>query len=367
MHRNIIILIVLVFLYFIFVRDPSPYSINTLSVNQAWSGITYSKDLQMWVAVGNWTYIGGPTMVSSYGYSAYSYDSYHWITMDPSTGGLPYLAASVAYGMTPNGPLFVAGEQQNWNLPNVYTCATSTDGIHWSPTNSLPIGRQWIIHFSPVTSLFYALTYTWVGGGEVYSSPDGINWSFINTFSGFAPCAICEGPNELMAVGTQIYIPIPSTSFKLDLLTPGSTFNSMGSNLPAIGYKNPMFISVKFINGFYYTSAVTGEVYSSPDGINWTLMSLTVAYGGSLAYVKLIDYFNGLYIIGTDPFIYYTEDLSLPLIPCSIEGIKGLIRPRASSSGVNINGIEKLVITCEFNGYAGAITTKDGMNWVGVP
>lgn len=361
-RNNILIFIVLFVLYLIFNKPLSTYSIPQIAGNQCWIDVTYARDLQMWVAVG-YVQTG-----QEYGSSAYSYDSYHWTTTDAASGGLPLQSwQSVAYG---NG-IFVACAQM-YNGPNLgppgtsnYTVATSTDGITWNANNSLATYTAWKVHFDSINNEFIAC-----GSGNAisaYSSPDGINWSFINNFVAFVPSAICDGPNELMVVGTNSGTLIVPLSYKYDQITPGSTFQSYGSNIPSVGYINPWYKCVKYINGTYYAgvsspaSSVHFNIYKSIDGIQWVAVPTNPHFSS----VNVIDYFNGLYIVGTNNAIYYSTDM-YTFQKASITG-KGGINPTASAQGVNVGGVDKIVITCCNNYYFGAVTSKDGMMWSPCP
>jgi hypothetical protein len=371
---KLIHILLLVFVLLIILQnmnDAEKYTISGLTVGQYWQGLTYSPDLRMWVAVSI------STTGLEYGVSGYSYDSYRWYTVDPASGGLPIQSwDAVAYGMTSNGPLFVA-VAQIYNGPNLgppgtsnYTCATSIDGITWQPNNSLPSFTAWEIHFDSVNQQFIAGGNPNAGGGGIHSSPDGINWTqTMNSIQGFATGAFCDGPNEILMVGLNLasYLPVPN-SYIYDQTNPLVIFQSNGSNLPTT-YLTFMFSDASYINGIYYTcNKQHAGLYSSPDGINWTQIILNGLQMNPFIVTRpqiplAVRYFNGLYIVITDYDIYYSTDINGQFTVC-YKTWKGALKPLRCESGTNINGVDRIVITCGFNSYFAALTSRDGMTWL---
>ena len=371
-------ILLLVFVLWVILQDRNDgyqiekYSISGLATDQCWYGLAYSPDLFMWVATGY------STTGLEYGCSAYSYDSYHWFTVDPTTGGIPIQSwQSVAYGMTQNGPLFVAGAQI-YNGPNTgpqgtsnYTSATSTDGINWQPNNSLPTFTSWEIYFDSVNQQFIAggstsSIHNGISGTTMYSSPDGINWTLINSIQGFNSSAMCEGLNQIVTVGSVNSSQVYPLVYQYDETNSLSTFQPNGSNLPTGTFGTYWYKDVSYINKLYYTCNWKSlGVYSSLDGINWTQVILNgiplpvyVVSGPPL----LVRYFNGLYIVATSNDIYFSSDINGQFTPC-YKTWKGAISPTRCEHGTNVDGVDKIVIICCFNYNFAAVTSHDGMTW----
>ena len=325
MNKNdvLFLLVVLFIMYYLTQQatgyqtmKPSRYqTIGGLTPHASWHRGAYSPELGIWVSVAK---PGGSTTEAV---SAYSYDGIKWIMNDSASGGLPvqygpmvqYGWKSVAYGRTPNGPLFVA-VSDGWDqlavpyYPSYYvdgqlqpgdvysSVATSTDGINWVIGNSLyPICSWNSIVYNPVTNYFIVNGVLGTNTQNVTTtamSLDGISWVYLNNSQAtYSPSVY--GSHGVVISGTY-------TAGGTQLLTNGSTTWTLSNSLPL----NEQITGVKFLQGAYYAVGNYG-LYESTDGQNWTNLNPTDVFGNTLLNVtgtnngirSDIEYFKGNFIL----------------------------------------------------------------------
>jgi len=313
---------------------PSGYqTIGGLTPYASWKRGAYSPELGIWVSVAQpWGY-------TTEAVSAYSYDGIKWIMNDSSSGGLPvqfgpisqYGWKSVAYGRTPNGPLFVAVSDgyDNWtaqsnnyyvdgqltNPSNYVSVATSTDGINWVTGTGLFPYSAWIITYDKTSNYFQCVGDVNDGYQTVYNSygaqsQDGINWQMTNLPFAITECNdICYGAQGVVTAGVADG---PGPQTVTALLPSTTTIWNTTSNMPL----NEQIKSVKFLQGAYYAVGQYG-LYESTDGQNWTNLNPTDVFGNTLLNVtgtnnsigSDIEYFKGNFILHiTNQNITYTYE-----------------------------------------------------------
>ena len=178
----------------------------------------------------------------------YSLDYGQTWTLSPTSfgyaGGGSFYQGSLLYG---NGKWVCSG------FSNTYY--TSTDGINWTP-NTLFMGAACGAYGNGA----------WVlgadGGGGVYRSTDGVNFTNVNVGSGDAIVSLFYANGEFMAIGGS-----NATYTSPD----GVTWTTRGT-LPAAASVS----ALGFGNGTWVVglnAAQLGVAYSTNNGVSWTLVN----------------------------------------------------------------------------------------------
>jgi hypothetical protein len=265
--------------------------------NQTWQSVCY----------GNGIFIA----VASTGYGIISQDGINW-----NTRNYGHSWTSICYG---NG-LFVAVCGSN-----NFIVFTSLDGLNWAQNSinmnpnsvcygnglyvgvggqvNAPIaisqdGKTWTNIAGPSPAIITTYNEVCYGNGlfvavsangQIITSPNGINWTYITTAPSGQLGSVCYGNGLFVAVGNNAIITSPN----------GTTWTSRTS--PAASY----WSSIKYGNGLFVSCASGGtnnQVMTSPDGITWTLppSSSTTALGDW----QSICYGNGLFVaVGSNGII----------------------------------------------------------------
>ncbi len=122
---------------------------------------------------------------------------------------------------------------------------------------------------------------------RMWSSPDGLTWTAHAYAGGATMDSVCFGGGQFVAVGDpggQVVTSVNGTAW---------TPQTMGGTHPR---------SVAFGAGLYVACGQNSEVFSSPDGIVWTLQ-LNLASGNFWS----IEFVNGLFLVGGNGGDLYTS------------------------------------------------------------
>ncbi|WP_334147223.1 hypothetical protein [Hyphomicrobium sp.] len=285
--------------------DPDAGTWTTHSIGEAgnWRGIAY----------GNGTFVA---MAHS---PATSGDGINWTVQSGSPAGS--VSGAIAFGNN----LFVVPSQGGWTR-DVWT---SPDGINWTThNNSLP----------PSAPSIQAVTY---GGGQfvgvgndgaIITSSDGINWTERSSTVTTGFTDIAYGNGRYVAVGgwgVPSHPVVTSTdAVNWTAVPSASVFNSRWNS---VAYGNGLFVAksygggphfmyssdgenwqagnsgtygthwggefISFGNGLFVVAGAVGAgpsdrtIYTSSDGINWSLQS-----GPGQAAIKRATYANGMFV-----------------------------------------------------------------------
>jgi hypothetical protein len=156
--------------------------------------------------------------------------------------------------------------------------AESTDGITWTlrqgPSGSLN------------NMVFEAGKFLILGANSVKTSPDGVTWtevpSSVRSAYQYIDAAFADG--VLVVTSARGYA-ISTDSAK--------TF-TLVSNIQT----NGGFSGIAYVNGQFLMSQVNGNLWSSPDGINWTTYAMPDGAAGPLAYA------NGALVMHIDKDVF---------------------------------------------------------------
>lgn len=128
--------------------------------------------------------------------------------------------------------------------------------------------------------------------GTIVTSPDGKAWTVRNSGTTEDLAGIVFGNNKFVAVGFNLIL----TSLDGVTWTSKQT-QGFGAN-PSIAYGNGLFVVASY----------TGEIFTSSDGLNWTLIQTTPCY------LKTPSYGNGKFVIpgtrgyGTGTYVYVSSN-----------------------------------------------------------
>jgi hypothetical protein len=242
-----------------------------------------------------------------------------------------------------HGKLWVIGGRQNYTSTN--DVWSSNNGVNWTLV-TMHAG------FSPrfLHSVAVFNDRLWVIGGmgdanDVWSSDDGVNWTPVTNHPGFTPRhgqGIAVYDNQLWIIGGQ-YSYIEAHGWRVSGISKevwssrnGATWTEVNRNAlfeylefrPVAVYDNKMWLVG---GGRDVTEFITGKpqnpiqyaynsVWSSPDGINWTLESddagFSPRYGHSVTEfdnkIWVIGGFNpSLYQENNDVWSYQSRNLAL--------------------------------------------------------
>lgn len=274
---------------------------------------------------------------------------------------IPATPASSLWDITSSGSLFVVATQATLSTPG--SIMTSADGTTWTLRSPSAPGSAGLTSITFAGTLFFVSTSSAAGGTSLYSSPDGITWTAVPIPSSAFPtlfrAAIVSSPNGVLFIangnsfsrGTNA---IRSSDF-------GSTFSLISiSNVASIQRTR----SVAFGNGVFvaYSSGIkTGGAYISSDGITWTECSFPRDASPLLTGSGFITFLNGKFYIstgstgGTDQLISSPDGINWSFI-----SIPGFIRAMTSLT----YGAGKFVATFNGNSQTQSVATSlDGVNW----
>jgi hypothetical protein len=227
-----------------------------------------------------------------------------------------------------HGKLWVIGGHRNFTSTN--DVWSSDDGINWTLVTEHA-------GFSP--RLFHSVTVfndrLWVIGGmgdanDVWSSDDGINWTLVTDHPGFTPRhgqGIASYDNQLWIIGGKYSFTeahgwiISGGSNEVWSSRNGVTWTEVNGNAlfenmefrPVAGYDNKMWLvgggrDVIGMTDRYPAPYAYNTVWSSPDGINWTLESNNAGFSPRYGH-SVTEFDNKLCVIGGfDPSRYQEKN-----------------------------------------------------------
>jgi hypothetical protein len=218
---------------------------RTSSINNNWTSICWSPGLQLFCAVAN-SGTGNRVMTSS--------DGINWVTR---TSSIDNSWTSICW--SPELQLFCAVA----NSGTGNRVMTSSDGINWV-TRTSSIDNSWTsICWSPGLQLFCAVANTGTGN-RVMTSSDGINWVTRTSSIDNSWTSICWSP------GLQLFCAVANSGTGNRVMTSSDGINWV-TRTTAI---NNSWTSISWSPELQLFCAVansgTGErAMTSPDGINW--------------------------------------------------------------------------------------------------
>ena len=153
--------------------------------------------------------------------------------------------------------LFVAGGVLTTGFPCVIT---SPDAITWTQT-AIPaaLGGQ-ITRIAFANGVFVAGAST---NNQLFHSSDGLTWSISSSTSPFTVRGLAYGNGKWVSVCSQTLNVnfTPTTS-----INNGSTWTT-GTQQTSSGQATDLF----FYNGIFIATTLSGKIFTSVDGITWTL------------------------------------------------------------------------------------------------
>lgn len=285
--------------------DPDAGTWTTHSIGEAgnWRGIAY----------------GNGTFVAMAHQPATSGDGINWTVQSGSPAST--VSGSIAFGNN----LFVVSSQGGWTR-DVWT---SPDGINWTThNNSLPPSAPYL-----GAMIFDGSQFVGVGGaGAIITSPDGVNWTEQTSSVTTDFTDIAYGNGRYVAVGgwgVSSHPVVTSTdAVNWTAVPSASVFNSSWNS---VAYGNGLFVAksygggpsfmyssdgenwqagnsgtygtwwggefISFGDGLFVVAGAVGAgasdqtIYTSSDGINWSLQS-----GPGQAAIKRATYANGMFV-----------------------------------------------------------------------
>ena len=235
-----------------------------------------------------------------------------------------------------NGSLVLAlGEQCGF--------MTSTNGINWNiyasamPASNACGGAVW----DSVNSRFVAITSFAGAVGNVYVSPDGVNWTLVSTAGPFRSRAVAYSPTAgFVAVGSPDFVTGEIWSSP-DAIT--WTKQAVANALNDVVWANNQFVTV----------GNNGAIHTSPDGITWTTQ-----VSGTAA---------SLYDVNANATTYLAAGSSSTTVFTSIDGISWLPQTTglaaAAWSGDIVWTGDQFLVSGTANLKARMMSSADGINW----
>jgi len=213
----------------------------------------------------------------------------------------------------------------------------SPDGINWTPIDPQPAALTGVVYANGVFIAVGSGSYT------VIMSPDGINWSAGGDLISIVSPRIVFG-NGVFVVYYQY-----STSEPTEVSVDGLSWNVSPDSLPSSD------IDIIFAIDRFYRFREDGSIYTSTDGLAWSLFS---SFPEVLSYVT---YGNGMFVAIPD-----LAELGDQYFYSSPDAINWTARPVDQYcvwTGVTfVNGL----FIALSDGYKvdGVMTSSDGITWV---
>lgn len=255
--------------------------------NGSWSSSTLNAPFSGRYGLAGVVFNGQMWVLGGYGNSYLGYDDDNWYS---SNGSSWTLASAPPYGgryghgaAVLNGQIFVIGGYKMGALQN--DIWSSPDGINWVQINAK---APFTARADFVTLVYNNLI--WVIGGwdgsspprnDVWSSPDGVNWNQATAKAAFPGRCGFTGlvyNNLMWVIGGARNGPFPSLEYN-DVWSSPDGVN--WSQVTAAAAFSPRFFhasvaanGVMYVMGGYfsgYTGGALNDVWTSGDGANWSL------------------------------------------------------------------------------------------------
>ncbi len=310
---------------FIAVSGSSYYS----SIDGNWGGAAYNGDIRstthaIYPALGSWISVGSGGRIYT------SLDGVNW------TARFSGMKDSVE-GLANNGTVAVAlGQKCNF--------MTTADGVTWTTyASAMPASNSCTdIVWASTTNQFVALTSSGSTTGNIYISPDGINWTLVSTTGPtIYGSSIAYSPTAgYVAVGSPDFVTGEIWS-STDAMT--WTKQTVPNALNDVAWVNNQFIAV----------GNNGAIHTSADGITWTTQT-----SGSAAH---------LYAVGGNGSIYLATGSSNTVLS-SADGISWQPQTIAAPAFTLWNGGlvwtgNQFMLSGADNGDAKMMSSADGITW----
>lgn len=216
----------------------------------SWSDVTYADG--RFVAVG--TGYKGTVRAVALSDNGVDWQIHH-------VADLPRDAGSIGSVIYANGRIYATGGSD---------VLTSTDGLTWTGMTSYTILGQTVgLQYG---SGLFVLATTAEGKGHIYSSPDGAQWSLRHVVEGTLYQLHFASGRFYAETGTAQFISEDGMGWRLH-----ETFYVDGI------YTRGNFRQMAYGNGAYVAVSGGGRVYSSADGLTWTLRVAEKTAGSTAA------------------------------------------------------------------------------------
>jgi alpha-tubulin suppressor-like RCC1 family protein len=221
------------------------------NINNQWTSICYSSDLNLFVAVSN-TGTNNRVMISSD-------NGYTWTT---SVTPVDNDWTSVCYSSELN--LFVAVSSSGTNN----RVMTSSDGIVWTSRTSATDNDWTSICYSSELSLFVAVSSSGTNN-RVMTSSDGIVWTSRTSATDNDWTSVCYSPEF------KLFISVSNTGTNNRIMTSTngiiwtSRTSAADNNWTSVCYSSKLKLCVAISN-----SGSNNRIMISNDGINWSLNNI---------------------------------------------------------------------------------------------
>lgn len=208
----------------------------------------------------------------------YSYDLVNWVYK--AVGNGDYLW-SVAYG---NGKFVAIGAYNK--------VAYSTDGINWTAGN-YSFGTGALNNYSPRISVTFVNGFfvVCVSAAQYCVSTDGVSWWKSAWIDASAKNCVAYGDGKYIIGSSNNALAITTSLYVAHTIVAGPA----GAGISSIAYGNGMWVAGTFSNR---------HLYSSPDGINWTLRDSSAAGGSDIAVV----FKNGMFVAANSQTVRVSLD-----------------------------------------------------------
>ena len=306
-------------------------SIYYSSIDGNWGGAASNGDYRtttyaIYPALGSWISVGSGGRIYT------SLDGVNW------TARFSGMKDSVV-GLANNGTVTVA-------LGGKCNFMTTADGVTWATyASAMPASNSCKdIIWASTTNQFVALTsgFSGVAKGNIYTSPDGINWTLVSTTGPIRAENIAYSPTAgFVAVGSPDFVTGEIWS-STDAMT--WTKQAVPNALNDVAWVNNQFIAV----------GKNGAIHTSADGITWTTQT-----SGSASH---------LYAVGGNGSIYLATGSSNTVLS-SADGISwqpqtiAAIALTSWSGGLVWTG-NQFMLSGQYNGDAKMMSSADGITWV---
>jgi len=231
-----------------------------------WSRVVYAPELNLFIAISENTF--NETMMSSANGFDWDYVS-----------GSPNFLYDIVWSEELS--LFVVVSRTSPYL------RTSSDGVTWTGRSVPTTESLRAIAWSPELGLFAVVSFK----GDLITSPDGINWTSRtnpNVNAGYSMCWSKE--LAVFIVGYQNVLAISSNGIDWTSI---DTFTGIWRSI-AWSPKLGLFVAVSNSRSYIITS---------PDGLNWTEISVTSTYSG------IVWSDIGIFVaVGTGGYTMYSND-----------------------------------------------------------